>query len=96
MVSIHIVPVIVCLIIKVISSTFRFKREASELSPAPRSEAPRNVPCLSKRATQKPTPRGITIHYTDSSIGARIHQWLSRHRGYVYSTPTGHLPLLCF
>ena len=28
MVSIHIVPVIVCLIIKVISSTFRFKREA--------------------------------------------------------------------
>lgn len=27
MVSIHIVPVIVCLIIKVISSTFRFKRE---------------------------------------------------------------------
>ena len=26
MVSIHIVPVIVCLIIKVISSTFRFKR----------------------------------------------------------------------
>lgn len=29
MVSIHIVPVIVCLIIKVISSTFRFKREAA-------------------------------------------------------------------
>ena len=28
MVSIHIVPVIVCLIIKVISSTFRFKRGA--------------------------------------------------------------------
>lgn len=28
MVSIHIVPIVVCLIIKVISSTFRFKREA--------------------------------------------------------------------
>ena len=26
MVSIHIVPIVVCLIIKVISSTFRFKR----------------------------------------------------------------------
>ena len=31
MVSIHIVPVIVCLIIKVISSTFRFKRGAVRL-----------------------------------------------------------------
>ena len=29
------------------------------------------------------------------TIGARIHQWLSRHRGYVYSTPMGHSPLLC-
>ena len=54
MVSIHKVPVIVYLIIRVISSTFRFKREAPKQSLAPRSEAPRNVPCLSKRATSKP------------------------------------------
>ena len=33
MVSIHIVPVIVCLIIKVISSTFRFKRGADSVYP---------------------------------------------------------------
>ena len=32
MVSIHIVPVIVCLIIKVISSTFRFKCGINRLS----------------------------------------------------------------
>ena len=39
MVSFHIVPVIVYLIVRVISYTFRFKREAPELLPAPRSEA---------------------------------------------------------
>ncbi len=51
MVSIHIVPVIVCLIIKVISSTFRFKRGAS-LMLVPRSKA-LALPKLSKRATPK-------------------------------------------
>ena len=39
MVSIHIVPVIVCLIIKVISSTFRFKRESLYLLLVSRFEA---------------------------------------------------------
>lgn len=36
MVSIHIVPVIVCLIIKVISSTFRFKRGTIVVRPTHR------------------------------------------------------------
>ena len=96
MVSFHIVPVIVYLIVRVISYTFRFKREAPELLPAPRSEAPENCPVSRSEQRRSPTQRYITILYTDSSIGVGIHQWLSRHSRYVYSTPTGHLPLLCF
>ena len=39
MVSFHIVPVIVYLIIRVISYAFRFKREILYLLPVPRFEA---------------------------------------------------------
>ena len=53
---------------------------------------------LQVEASNVEAPRryDITNHYTDSSIGVRIHQWLSRDSGHVYSTPTGHLPLPCF
>ena len=55
MVSIHIVPVIVCLIIKVISSTFRFKREGCILFIL--SSGLRIALYLDKQ--QPPTPLGI-------------------------------------
>ena len=61
MVSIHLVHVIVYLIIRVISSTFRFKREAHP-SLASRFQAPENCPPLSKRATPNFTP--IWIYHT--------------------------------
>lgn len=51
MVSIHIVPVIVCLIIKVISSTFRFKRESHTVAhPAIRGSGIAHLSRTSKRA----------------------------------------------
>ena len=53
-------------------------------------------PVCRSEQRRSPTPICITICYTDSSIGVGIHQWLSRHSRYVYSTPTGHLPLPCF
>ena len=54
MVSIHIVPVIVYLIIKVISSTFRFKCEIDRLS-IPRTEA-LALPNPVEQTTLEPTP----------------------------------------
>lgn len=54
MVSIHIVPVIVYLIIRVISCIFRFKR-GNCLLPVPRSEA-LALPNPIEQTTLEPTP----------------------------------------
>ena len=96
MVSIHIVPVIVYLIIKVISSTFRFKREALHCRSLHTLRL-LEMPCLSKRATQKPH----ACMYNNPpipmfAVGVWIHQWLYRYLRYVYNTPMGHSPLLCY
>ena len=96
MVSIHRVPVIAYLIIRVIYFTFRFKREAPELLPAPRSEAPENCPVSRSEQRRSPTPICITILYTDSSIGVRIHQWLSSIEGMYIAHPRGIYRCLVF
>ena len=72
------------------------KTWSPELSLASHLEARRKCPVSRSEQRRSPTLRGITNHYTDSSIGVRIHQWLSSDSGHVYSTPTGHLLLLCF
>ena len=65
MVSIHIVPVIVCLIIKVIFSTFRFKREARRSLHSSRLLA---LPFLSKRATLKPHADMYTYDHHNTTL----------------------------
>ena len=74
MVSIHIVPVIVCLIIKVISSTFRFKR--GELFMFILSSGLRIALVLDKQ--QPPTHLSyICIAYTYASIHMHINKNVS-------------------
>ena len=53
MVSIHIVPIVVYLTIRVLCFIFRFKREAPQLLLAPHPEA-LGLPYKSKRTTSKP------------------------------------------
>ena len=53
MVSIHIVPIAVILIISIVCFIFRFKREILYLLPVPHSEA-FALPISVERATQKP------------------------------------------
>ena len=90
MVSIHIVPVIVCLIIKVISSTFRFKREANtccSLHSVRPSHCPicRNEQREASRRYVYTTPCELVIRVVTTNITKEYE-----------NIPMRHSPLLCF
>ena len=75
MVSIHKVPVIVYLIIRVISSTFRFKREAHPLL-ASRFKAPENCPCCRNEQLRTSRRYMYIKHYTPIMPMMQIHHRL--------------------
>ncbi len=96
MVSIRGVFVIVLLIISKIQIIFWFKREALHCRSLHVLRL-LELPYKSKRATQKPH----ACMYNNPpipmfAVDVWVHQWLYRYLRYVYNTPMGHSPLLCF
>ena len=96
MVSIHIVPVIVCLIIKVISSTFRFKREALHCCSL-HVLRPFHVPFVIETSNVRPhADMQFFLLSCYEPTDVQTHLWLYNKERYGYNIPTWHLPLLGF
>ena len=97
MVSFHIVPVIVYLIVRVISYAFRFKCEALHCRSLHSLRPVGSCP-VCRNEQRKPHADDVYTPYRHllDSTDVRIHRWLQDANRNMYKHIPGAFTLLCF